>query len=200
VSSAHWERSQGQARRSGLEVACLPSLMGLPLDQDRGRASPLRAKSVFSVSAKRSRVPAHAASGMPSALVLHAITSDTRNIHLTDEVSRCPGLGGQVSANYKPDAKGLRHAPVTGRGSPQPRLWRCQQRQSRGACTWETRGMCSERQNLRVPFGSLRFMGPVSPVIKAAQWPGRTFSCQLASLLSNSPQQPERRRAAVRQR
>lgn len=198
--STRRERRQGRTAMGGREVASLPSGMGLPLGRSHGRASPCRAKSVLSASFKTGLGAAHAVSGTPMALVLPAITSCIRNVGLTDEVPRRPGLGGQVTARYKPHAKGSRQAPVTGRGSPPPRLWGCQQRQSRGAPIRVTGSACSERQNLRVPVGSFRFMGPVSPAIAATKWPDRTSSDQLAGALSNSPQQPVGKRTAVRSR
>lgn len=180
------ECSQGLAVMSGIGVASLSGRMGLRLGKAFGRASALRAKSDFSASAKGSRGAAHAGSGMPIVLVQHAITLDTWLDHLTDEVLRHTGPGGQLSVRYKPDAKGGCYVSVAGRVSPQPRLRGWQQRRSRGR---RTQFAGSERQNLRVPSGSEKFMGSVSPVIKATQWPGGTSSCQMVGLLSNSPQQ-----------
>lgn len=191
------ERSQGRAVMGGREVASLPSGMGMPLGRGRGRASPFLAKSVLSASLKTVLGVAYAVSGAPTVPVFPACTFCKRYVPLTDEVPRRPGLGGRVKARYKPDAKGSPYAPVVGTGSSRPDLWGCQQRQSRGA---RDRLACSERQNLRVPFGSLGFMGSVSPALKATQWPGRTSSGQLAGLLSNTPQQPKTKRAAVRPR
>lgn len=180
------ECSQGLAVMSGIGVASLPGRKGLRLGKAFGRASALRARSVFSASAKRSRGAAHAGSGMPIVLVQHAIRFDTWLVCLTDEVLRHTDPVGQLSLRYKPDAKGGGYVSVTGRVSPQPRLRGWQQRRSRGP---RTPFVGSERQNLRVPSGSGKFMGSVSPVIQATQWPGGTSSCQMAGLLSNSPQQ-----------
>jgi hypothetical protein len=170
----------------GVGVASLPGGMGLRLGKAFGRASALRAKSVFSASAKRRRGAVHAANGVPIVLVQHVITSGTEFVCLTDEVLRHTGPVGQLSVRYKPDAKGGRYVSVAGRVSPQPRLRGWQQRRSRGP---RTQFVGSERQNLRVPSGSEEFMGSVSPVIQATQWPGGTSSCQMAGLLSNGPQQ-----------
>lgn len=173
------ERRQGWAARLSREVASLPGGMGLPLGQNRGRVSPLRTKSVFPASKAGGLVAVLAVSGVPTVLVLQAITSSIWNIHFTDEVPRCPGPWGRESAGYKPNAKGWHDAPVAGTVSPRPRLWGYQQRRSRH---WRGRfggPSCAERQNLRVPSGMSRFMGSVSRAIKATQWPGGTSSRQL---------------------
>ena len=183
---SNWECCQGLVVMPGIGVASLPGRMGLRLGKAFGRASALRAKSDFSASAKRSRGAAHAGSGMPMVLVQHAITFDTWLVCLTDEVLRHIGPAGQLSVRYKPDAKGGCYVSVAGRVSPQPRLRGQQQRRSRGP---RIQFVGSERQNLRVPSGPEKFMGLVSPVIQATQWPGGTSSCQMAGLLSNGPQQ-----------
>lgn len=197
----HRERSQGRAAMHGREVACLPGGMGSPLGLVRGRASPFRAKSVCSASVTSSLVAAYSVSGAPTAWVIQAITFRTRFVHSTDEVPRrSPAFGPGTTARYKSHTKGSRHAPVTGTGSPRPRLWGCQQRQSRGAWTRLAGFACSEKQNLRVPRGPLRFMGPVSPARIATTWLGGTSSRLRAGSLSNSPQQPEPAPVAVRSR
>ena len=173
------ERSQGWAAMLSHEVASLPGGMGLPLGQVRGRVPAFRTKSVFPASMTGSLVAVFAVSGAPTALVLHAITSGTWNVHFTDEVPRCPGPGGREHAGYKPYAKGRHNAPVAGTVSYRPRLRGYQQRRSR---RWRDRSggpSCAERQNLRVPSGAGGFMGSVSRAIKATQWPDRTSSCQL---------------------
>ncbi len=180
------ECSQGLAAMSGIGVAGLPGGMGSRLGKAAGRASALRAKSVFSASAKRSRDAVHAVSGGPTVLVQHAVTFGRGFVHLTDEVLRHTDPGGRLSVRYKPDAKGGRDVSVAGRVSPQPRLRGWQQRRSRGPRA-KDRG--SERQNLRVPSGPGKFMGSVSPVIKATEWPGGISSCLLAGLLRNNPEQ-----------
>ena len=180
------ECCQGPTVMSGIGVACLPGWMGWRLGKGCGRASALRAKSVFSASAKRSRDAVHAVSGEPMILVQHAITLGTELVHLTDEVLRHIGPGGRLSVRYKPDAKGGRDVSGAGRGSPPLRLRGWQQRRSRGP---RAKALGSERQNLRVPSGPGKIMGSVSPVIKATSWPGGTSSCRMAGLLSNNPQQ-----------
>jgi hypothetical protein len=75
------ECSQGLTVMSGIGVACLPGWMGWRLGKAVGRASALRAKSVFSASAKRSRDAAVAVSGEPIVLVQHAITNGTGPVH-----------------------------------------------------------------------------------------------------------------------
>jgi hypothetical protein len=188
------ECSQGLTVMSGIGVASLPGRMGSRLGKAFGRASALRAKSDFSASAKRSRDAAHAGNGMPMVIVQHAITLDTGFDRLTEEVLRHTVPVGQLSVRYKPNAKGGRHVSVAGRVSPQPRLRGWQQRRSRGP---RTQFVGSERQNLRVPSGSKKFMGSVSPVIQATPWPGGTSSCQMTGLLSNGPQQPLWKHLAV---
>jgi hypothetical protein len=204
VGSPHQERSQRWVAMLNDEVACLPGTMGLHLGQNRSfsqRASPLRVK-LFGQSAPfaTGRAAAHAVSGVPSVLVLHAITSGIQYVPLTDEVPRRPVLRGRVSQGYKSNTKGRGHASETGRASPQPRLKGCQQRQSRGGLSRLSGGACSERQNLRVPRGPFRSMGLVSSVIAATKWPGGTSSSQPADMLSNSPPQPEAGHGAVRTR
>jgi hypothetical protein len=191
------ERSQGRAASPGLEVACLPGRMGLPLGRSRERVSPFRAKFGLSVQYRTGLVFASAVSGVPMTPVLQAITFGTWFVRFTDEVPRRPGLTRRETASYKSHTKGLRHASVAGTGSPRPRLRGCQQRQSRGARVRFAGRACSERQNLRVPHGPLRFMGSVSPAIAATKWPEGTSSLQLAGSLRNRPQQPEQEHAAV---
>lgn len=194
------ECSQGRAERRGLEVACLPGWMGLPLGRSRGRASPFRAKFGLSARFQTGLVSAYAVSGAPMTPVFQAITSGTGFVRFTDEVPRRLGLIRRVRAGYKSHMKGLPHASVTGTGSSRPRLWGCQQRHSRSALGRFAGRVFSERQNLRVPLGPLRFMGPVSPAIAATKWLDGTSSRQLAGLLRNRPQQPGTGRAAVHPR
>ena len=199
VNSFHRECSQGRAEMRGHEVACLPGEAGLHMGQSQRRASPFLAKSVLSASFSTGLGGAYAVSVAPMALVLPAITSCEWFVRPTDEVSRRPG-SLRVNVDYKSHTKGLRDASVTGTGFPRLRLRRCQQRQSRGARFCLGSIVCSERQNLRVPRGPVRFMGQVSPAVRATKWLGRTSSCQTAGLLRNSPQQPVPARAAVHPR
>jgi len=194
------ERSQGRAARRGREVASLPGRMGLPLGRSRERASLFRAKFVLAEQFPSGRASANAVSGAPLTPVLQAITFGTGFVRFTDEVPRRPGLLRRVTVSYKSYTKGWRHASATGTGSPRPRLQGCQQRQSRGALDRGSGRACSERQNLRVPQGPLRFMGSVSPAITATKWPEGTSSLQPAGSLRNKPQQPEPEPAAVRSR
>ena len=191
VGFAYRERSQDRSAMSGREVACLAGVMGLPMGLNSGRVSPFRTKSVFPASISGSRAAIYAVSGMLRVKVIHAVTSHTWFVHLTDELPRCPGPGGWEIARYKPYAKGARHAPVSGTGSPRPRLQGTQQRQSSPA-------LRDERQYLRMPARAVGFMGPVSLEPKATKWPGGTSSCQHSGLLSNIPQQPGELRTAVR--
>ena len=191
VSPCHRERCQGRAVMSGREVAGLAGVMGLPMGLNSGRVSPFQTKSGFPASISGSRGATDAVRGALRFQVLPAITSSRRSVHLTDELLRCPGARGQVSASYKPNAKGARDAPVAGTGSPRPRLRGTQQRQSSPV-------LRDERQNLRMPSRAEGCMGSVSPGSAATQWPGGTSSCQHPGILRNSPQQPTRLRAAVR--
>ena len=199
VGWTHWGRSQGRAAMGGREVASFPGEMGPPLGQSPERASGFLARFALSASFATGRDAAHAVSGAPRARVSPATTSRTQYVRFTDEVPRRPVLR-RVSLGYKSYTKGRGQASETGRVFPQPRPRGCQQRQSRGARRWLATGVCSERQNLRVPPGPLRFTGPVSPATAATKWRDRTSSCQLAGPLSNSPQQPELEPAAVRPR
>jgi hypothetical protein len=200
MGSPHRERSQGRAAMSSHEVASFPGEMGPPLGQSHERASPFLAKFVLSASSATGRDAAHAVSGAPMALVLPAATSCTQYVRFTDEVPRRPVLGGLVSLGYKSHTKGRGYASETGTAFPRLRLKGYQQRQSKGASFRLAGHSCSERQNLRVLPGPLRFMGPVSPATAATKWRDQTSSGQLAGLLSNSPQQPETGQAAVRSR
>ncbi len=199
VNWFHRERSQGRAAMRGHEVASLSGETGLHMGQSHGRASPFLAKSVLSASFSTGLGAAYAVSGASVAFVLPAITSRKWFVRPTDEVSRRPGFD-RVSVGYKSHTKGQRDASVTGTGFPRPRLKRCQQRQSRGAPCRFGGIVGSERQNLRVPRGPVRFMGQVSPAVRATKWLGRTSSCQTAGLLRNSPQQPVPARAAAHPR
>ena len=184
------ERSQGRAAIHGHEVACFPGRMGLPLGRSRRRASSFQAKSDRLASWPAVLGAALAVSGTPLAPVRHAITFCTWIVRSTDEVPRRPGPSGRATAGYKSHTKGLPHASVTGTGSPRPRLEGCQQRQSRKAAGRGAGRKPSERQNLRVPRGPGRIMGPVSPADTVTKWPDGTSSRQSAGLLRNSPQQP----------
>ena len=132
VDGFRQERSQGGPAMDRLEVACLPSSIGLPLGRSRGRETPSLSKSVLSASVATGRAAAHAVSGVLMAPVLHAIMCCKRNVRLTDEVPRrpLPSWHG-VSVAYKSNTKGPPDAPVTGTGSLRPRLQGCQQIQSK---------------------------------------------------------------------
>ena len=196
------ERSQPWVAMPMDEVASLPGSAGLLLGQSRShtlRTSPLRVKYGLSALVA-GRAAADAVSCAPTTLVLHAIMSNTQHVPLTDEVPRRPVPPGQVSQGYKSDTKGQGYASEMGRASPQPHLKGCQQRQSRGLSKRLSPWACSERQNLRVPPGSFRSMGPVSSATAATKWPGGTSSHQPADLLSNSSPQPDSGQVAVRSR
>lgn len=192
------ERSQGRTAMFGHEVACLPGKTGLPLGRSQGRASSFRAKSVRLASRPIVLGAVFAVSGAPLPPVQHAITSSTWIVRSTDEVPRRPGPRERVTASYKPNAKGLPHASVTGTGSPRPCFKGCQQRQSRKSLGRLSDRRTSERQNLRVPRSLSRFTGPASPAVSATKWPDGTSSRQPVGLLGNSPTLPAVRSTAVR--
>jgi len=199
----HRGRSQRRAAMGGVEVASFPGEAGPPMGQSAvvERASPFRAKFGLSAPSATGRVAAYAVSGQTIALVLPAVTPCTQHVRFTDEVPRRPVLE-QVSLDYKSHTKGRGYASAAGMAFPQPCRKGCQQRQSRGLRPGRSLGLgaCSERQNLRVPPGPLRSMGPVSPVDKATTWPVGTSSPQSSGPLSNSPPQPKTGQAAVRSR
>jgi len=186
VDAFHRGRSQGRPAMGGHEVASFPGEMGPPLGQSHKRASPFRAKFGRSASCATGRDAAHAVSGAPMPLVLPATTSRAQHVRFTDEVPRRPVLR-QVRLGYKSYTKGRGQASEAGTAFPRPRLKGCQQRQSRGAPGRFAAKVRSERQNLRVPPGPLRFMGPVSPATAATTWRDGTCSCQLAGSLRTVP-------------
>jgi hypothetical protein len=196
------ERSQGYSAMDAREVASLPSRMGSPVGQVQGRVSPFRTKSVFSalICRRRSLAAACSVSGWPLALVIHAVTSSKRNVHLTDEVPRRPEVSAQVTPGHKSHTKGLDHASEAGTASPRPRPKGCQQRQSKSTGDWTARRLGSERQNLSVSHQAGQDMGQVSPAAQATKWPERTSSSQPATLLRNRPQYLFSQGAAIRQR
>jgi len=195
----HRERSQGRAAMCGREVAGFPGKMGSPLGQRQERVTTSVAKFVLSAFHATGRASAYAASGGLVSRVLHAVTSCAQFVRFTDEVPRRL-LSGGVNPGYKSYTKGQGDASEAGTAFPRPRPKGCQQRQSRGVHLRLAASACSERQNLRVPLGPSRSMGPVSPTSAATKWRDGTSSCQLAGPLSNSPPQPEPARAAVRPR
>jgi len=191
------ERSQGRAVMRGLEVACLPGAMGLPLSRNQGRATSSLAKSDLTAYFLSGRAAAHAVNGVLLIPVPQAITSHTRNAHLTDEVPWCPrSTRVEVNGVYKSQTKGSPDAPAMETGSPRLHPWGCRQRQSRGP---RPRGNL-ERQNLRVFSGPLRSTDSVSPKSQATKWPGGTSFRQRFGSLRNEFTHPENARWAVRTR
>lgn len=197
-SPCPWERRQSSAAVWSYEVAGLPRQMGSPLGRYCGRASVLRAKSVF-LPYTGNHHAARAVSCAGAVKVKQAITYGRGNIHSTDEVPRRPGLTSQVSPHYKSHTKGAGEASEVGTGSPRPHPKGCQQRQSRGRQSRATDPACSERQNLSVLSGSVLNMGTVSPAARATKWPDGTSSHQPAQMLRNMPQQRDPIRSTVRQ-
>ena len=184
----------------GHEVASFPGKMGSPLGLRQERVTIPVAKFGLSAFNATGRASAYAVSGGLVSPVLHAVTSCAQLARSTDEVPRRLLPPGGVSPGYKPYAKGQGDASEAGTAFPRPRPKGSQQRQSRGAGGRLAALSCSERQNLRVPPGPFRSMGPVSPTTTATKWREGTSSPQLAGRLSNSPLQPESGQAAVRSR
>ena len=200
MSLPHRESSQGRTVMSGHEVASLPGGMELHLGWSHERATSAVAKFDRSAFNKTGQGAAHAVSGWTRIPVARAATYSKWNVRFTDEVPRRPALTGRVNLGYKSYTKGRGDASATGRVSPPPRPRGCQQRQSRSLRQgrFTDSAACSERQNLRVPLGSFRGMGPVSPATTATKWRDGTSSCQSVGTLSNSPQQPELEQEAIR--
>jgi hypothetical protein len=182
-SRSSGERRQGRSRRICREEACLPGLVGSLLSRVGGRASPHRAKSVSPSAQKEVLVAAHAAGCVQTGAMPHAITSDTRFVHSTDEVPRRRDpRAGSVTASYKKNAKGEPHALAPGTRSHWPRLQGCQQIQSSSALRRDER--CNRCSFVRLVFD----MEKVSPAAAASTWPAGTSSWQPASLLRNVSQ------------
>lgn len=190
------DRSQCATAMLRSDVAGLPSRTGLPLSRPCRRASALLAKSVFSASPSRRRDAVDAVSGVLTRPVPPAIMPGTRKVHSTDEVLRRLASLRRVMAGYKPYAKGWLYASVRGTVSSRPSLQGWQQRRSRGATAPGVRKL-SERQNLRVPLGSPRSMGAVSPRTQTTKWLDGTSSHPVDGSLRNIPQQPGAARVAV---
>jgi len=191
------DRSQCVTARLRSDVAGLPSRTGLPMSRPCRRASALLAKSVFSASQPRRRDALDAVIGILTRPVLPAIMPGTRKVHSTDEVLRRLASVRRVMVGYKPYAKGQPHASVRGTVSSRPPLQGWQQRRSRGAIPRQSGGSLSERQNLRVPLGSLWLMGVVSPETQTTKWPDGTSSHPVDGLLRNIPQQLDVAQVAV---
>jgi len=165
----------------GREVASSRCRAGSRLGLARGRASEFCVKpDGLAPSADRPLVT-EAVSRRGVGRVLHALTPGQRPVHLTGEVPPCPGLISLVSGGYKASPKGCRNTRVTGTGSHWPRLWGCQQSQSRSRAVMGV----TERQNHREFVGPVGFMGKVSRVLEATIWPARTAFWQLARSLRN---------------
>lgn len=180
VGASPWERCQGWAVMSSRDEAGLASWMGLRLGWSRGRVSLLQTKSGPPAPVGGSRAAVYAVSGVPMALVQHAVTSDKRSNHLTDEVPQRLGLTLQVNTGYKFGAKGGCDALATGTGSPWPRPWGWQR------CRSSSAGR-NERQNRNQLVNRWRLIGQVSRMAAATKWPGGTSSRQPVRSLRNGP-------------
>ncbi len=191
------DRCQCATARLRSDVAGLPSRTGLPMSRPCRRASALLAKSAFSASQPRRRDALDAVIGILTRPVPPAIMPGTRKVHSTDEVLRRLASFRRVRVGYKPYAKGQLDASVRGTVSSRPPLQGWQQRRSRGVSARVHAQTLSERQNLRVPLGSPRLMGAVSPETQTTKWPDGTSSHPVAGSLRNIPQQPGAAQVAV---
>ena len=170
------ERSQGSSAMGCREEASFRRRMGWRLGWTKGRASPLWAKSVFSVAKRRIPVPAYAVSGGQFGRVQHAVTSDKWFGRITGEVPPCP-VARRVTAGYKKATKGQPYARAAVTASYRRRPRGCQQRQSSPAHR-------DERQNLKQPVQTPATR-KVSSGTSATKWPGGTSSRQLPFTLRN---------------
>lgn len=171
-------RSQGGTSRSRREEARSRRPMGSRLGPGRGHASPQWAKSVFSASLRRTPAAAFTVSGGQFARVVHAVTSDTRLVHITGEVPPCP-TKTQVTAGYKRAPKGQPHARATVTVSCRHRPQGYQQSQSSPLTRDERQNL---KQSVQAPVTRI-----VSPWIAATKWPGGTSSRQPYGPLRNIP-------------
>lgn len=188
------ERSQGGSARGRHEVASSAYPVGLLLGLACGRASEVGAKPDGSGPLLSHSVATGAVGERRAGMVLPAITSGQGHLHFTGEVPPRPGRHDPVTRSYKATPKGSDQAREAGTGSYRPRLWGCQQSQSRPGRLPSIR---AERQNHREQSGDWRHMRKVSRAIKATTWPAGTSFRQPAQQLRNVPQQPSDRRAAV---
>jgi hypothetical protein len=180
------ERRQGRPARACREEACLAGRMGSRLSRVGGRASPLRAKSV-ALSAQKGLLATAAAVGCAqTGAMFHAITSDIRSVHFTDEVPRRQVAPRPVRASYKKNSKGQPYASVPGTRSHWPRLQGCQQIQSSPTPSWDER--CNRYQFVRQGSD----MEKVSLAAAATKWPDGTSSRQPAVPLRNVSQHEPR--------
>jgi hypothetical protein len=174
------ECSQGDSVMDRLEEASSRCLAGLRIGCASGRASPLRAKSVFSASFWRTPAAAFAVSGVQIGIVFGAITQGAWRDHLTGEVPRCLPLPAGVTAGYKLDRKASPTQRWRERRLVRPRLWGCQQSQSSGGSLAGRHERLNRKQPVPSPVTRI-----VSLATKATTWPAGTSSRQLASSLRN---------------
>lgn len=176
------ERRQRRTAMACDEEASLPGPMGSRLSRVGGRASPLQAKPVSPSTQKGILGAAYAVGCAQTGAMSHAITSDTRFVHSTDEVPRRRVAPRPVTASYKTNSKGEPHASVPGTRSQWPRLQGCQQIQSSPASARDER--CNRNRLVGMGFGTEK----VSVAAAATKWPARTSSWQPAFRLRNVSQ------------
>jgi hypothetical protein len=197
--SCFGERRQGGPAMARREEAGLRCLVGSRFGGYSGRVRALMTKPVAS-DPRMLPVAAYAVSRDMAVPVMREVMQDPWHIHPTGEVPPCPSALQRLSVTrgHKVRPKRLGYSRVSGTGSPRPRPWGCQQRQSSGGSGASAPCVLHERLNLRVPRGPSWFMGQVSLTAQATKWPSRTSSGQPVSHgLRNSPQQPEAGHLAV---
>jgi hypothetical protein len=182
------ERRQRRPAMACGEEARLAGRLGSHLSRIGGRASPLRAKSVALSAQNELLATVAAVTCGPTDAMLHAITSDTRFVHSTDEVPRHRAAPRSVTASYKKNSKGKPHAPGPGTRSHWPRLQGCQQNQSSPAPSRD------ERHNRYQFVGQESDTKKASLAAAATKWPDGTSSRQPAFPLRNVSQHGFRHR------
>ena len=171
------ERSQGGVARHSSRRGLLPSSVGVALRPKQRTCLPaLGEVCLLRLVEENSCRRAH---GHRRAVcrVEHAITSDTRLLHITGEVPPCP-VKTQVIAGYKA-TKGQLHARAAVTVSCRHRPQGYQQRQS-SPLTQDERQ--NHKQPVRAPVTRI-----VSPRLTATKWPAGTSSRQPLGTLRNIP-------------
>jgi hypothetical protein len=182
------ERRQRRPAMACGEEARLAGRLGSHLSRVGGRASLLRAKSVALSAQNELLATAAAVTCGPTGAMLHAITSDIRFIHSTDEVPRRRAAPRSVTASHKKNSKSKPHALAPGTRSHWPRLQGCQQSQSSPAPSRD------ERRNRYQSVGPDSDTEKASLAAAATKWPDGTSSRQPAFPLRNVSQHGTRHR------
>lgn len=193
------ERSQGGPVMARREEASRRRRAGSRFGRDSGRVCAPVTKPMASAPWMPSPV-ANAVSLRMVVPVKREVMLDQWHHHRTGELPPRPGALRcvPVTRTHKAPPKRSGQAREPGTGSPRPWPQGTQQRQSRGRPAHLGGRISLQRQNLRVPRGPVRFMGPVSSTAQAPKWPGRTSFAQPVLRLRNRPQQPLSQHVAVR--